>query len=151
MVNNNLSYSNEALSDFYETFKDDALVINKWLALQASVEDEKTIDTVKRLAEKKDFVITNPNKVRSLIGVFARNLKAFHLKSGNGYQLLADYVIKLNNINPQIAEGIVHPLCDWKRFDKIRQELMKKELKRIAQTQNLSINLTETITKALED
>jgi len=151
LVHNKLPYAPKALQNFYKTFKDDALVINKWLALQASVEDEDTIQNVNKLSQTKDFVITNPNKVRSLIGVFGRNLKAFHDISGSGYQLLADFVIQLNSINPQIAEGIVHPLCDWKRFDKKRQELMKKELKRIQQTENLSVNLAETITKALID
>ena len=149
LVHNRLPYAKEALSDFYETFKDDALVINKWLALQASVEDEKTIDNVRALSKTKDFVITNPNKVRSLIGVFGRNLKGFHNPNGEGYRLIADYVIQLNAINPQIAEGIIHPLCDWKRFDKKRQELMKSELKRISEIPNLSVNLNETITKAL--
>lgn len=149
LVHNRLSFANQALNDFYETFKDDPLVINKWMALQASVEDEKTIDNVRALADTKDFVITNPNKVRSLIGVFGRNLKGFHNPNGEGYRLIADYVIQLNAINPQIAEGIIHPLCDWKRFDKKRQELMKSELKRIAQIPNLSVNLNETITRAL--
>ena len=151
LIHNKLPYAKEALDDFYKTFKDDALVINKWLALQASVEEDDTIEQVKKLANTKDFVITNPNKVRSLIGVFARNLKSFHLTDGSGYQLLADYVIQLNAINPQIAEGIVHPLCDWKRFDIQRQKLMKAELKRISETPDLSVNLTETITKALND
>ena len=68
---------------------------------------------------------------------------------GSGYHLIADYVIQLNAINPQIAEGIVHPLCDWKRFDKQRQKLMVNELNRIKEIPNLSVNLNETITKAL--
>ena len=149
LVHNRLPFADKALADFYETYKGDALVINKWLALQASVEDEKTLGNVRALAKTKDFVITNPNKVRSLIGVFGRNLKGFHNPNGEGYSLIADYVIQLNAINPQIAEGIIHPLCDWKRFDKNRQELMKAQLNRIAQTPKLSVNLTETVTKAL--
>lgn len=149
LVHNDLPFAEQALNDFYETFKDDALVINKWLALQASVEEEKTYATVQRLIDTDDFVITNPNKVRSLIGVFGHNLKAFHDPNGSGYHLVADFVIKLNALNPQIAESIVHPLCSWKRFDTHRQQLMKSELNRIAQTPNLSVNLTETITRAL--
>ena len=149
LVQNDLPFAEQALNDFHETFKDDALVINKWLALQASVEEEKTYATVQRLIETDDFVITNPNKVRSLIGVFGHNLKAFHAPNGSGYHLVADFVIKLNALNPQIAESIVHPLCSWKRFDTHRQQLMKSELNRIAQTPNLSVNLTETITRAL--
>ena len=149
LVHNRLPFAKKALADFYKMFKKDALVINRWLALQASVEDKETIENVIALAKTKDFVITNPNKVRSLIGVFGRNLKAFHTPDGKGYHLLADYVIQLNAINPQIAEGIIHPLCDWKRFDKKRQKLMKAELNRIAKIPNLSVNLNETITKAL--
>ena len=149
LVHNRLPFAKDALADFYKTFQNDALVINRWLALQASVEDETTIDQVRALAKTKDFVITNPNKVRSLIGVFGHNLKGFHAPDGSGYRLIADYVIQLNAINPQIAEGIIHPLCDWKRFDEKRQELMKSELKRIAEIPNLSVNLNETITRAL--
>ncbi|MBO5997140.1 MAG: aminopeptidase N [Alphaproteobacteria bacterium] len=149
LVHNRPPFAKKALADFYKMFKKDALVINRWLALQASVEDKETIENVIALAKTKDFVITNPNKVRSLIGVFGRNLKAFHTPDGKGYHLLADYVIQLNAINPQIAEGIIHPLCDWKRFDKKRQKLMKAELNRIAKIPNLSVNLNETITKAL--
>ncbi len=150
LVHNHLPFEKQALDDFYKRYEKDPLVINKWLALQASVEKDDTLDKVETLAKTKDFVLTNPNKVRSLIGVFAHNLKAFHRIDGKGYHFVADYVIKLNAINPQIAEGLVHPLCDWKRFDKKRQALMKTELLRIAKTPHISVNLEETISKALK-
>lgn len=151
LVHNHLPEEQKALDDFYHRYQNDALVINKWLALQASVEEVETLAKVKDLASQKDFVITNPNKVRSLIGVFARNLKAFHQTSGEGYSFVADYVIKLNALNPQVAETLVHPLCQWRRFDETRQVMMKQNLNRILATHKLSVNLAETITKALQE
>lgn len=150
LVHNHLPYAKQALDEFYKHYENDPLVINKWLALQASVEEDDTIETVRKLIKTKDFVITNPNKVRSLIGVFSKNLKAFHQTNGQGYELLADYVIKLNDLNPQIAEGLVHPLCEWKHFSKERQALMRAQLERILKTEHLSVNLEETVSKALK-
>ena len=150
LVHNHLPYETQALADFYKRYENDPLVINKWLALQASVEEDDTLAVVNKLSETKDFVLTNPNKVRSLIGVFSKNLKAFHQLNGKGYELLADYVIKLNALNPQIAEGLVHPLCEWKRFDENRQAMMRTQLERILKTDKLSVNLEETVSKALK-
>ena len=65
----------------------------------------------------RDFDIKNPNRVRSLIGAFTGNPAVFHEKSGAGYRLLADFVIKLDAINPQIAARLLTALGTWRRFD----------------------------------
>lgn len=149
LVNNQLPGKKEALEDFYNKFKDDHIVINKWLALQAIEENDEVVENVRRLTQSPVFSLTNPNKVRSLLGSFARNLKGFHRPDGKGYALIADYVIELNALNPQIAESLVRPLTRWQYFDEKRAALMKNELNRILQVPNLSVNLQESVSKAL--
>ena len=95
------------------------------------------------------FDIRNPNKVYALIGGFAANPVSFHLSSGKGYEFLADCVIKLNALNPQVAERMVRPLVRWEHFDSNRQSLMKQQLERISKAPNICINLQETISRAL--
>ena len=149
LINNQLKGKEEALEDFYNKYKDDHIVINKWLALQATEENENVVDTVRRLAQSSAFILTNPNKVRALLGSFSHNLKAFHRPDGKGYALIADYVIELNALNPQIAESLVRPLTRWKFFDENRSTHMKNELTRILKTPDLSVNLQESVSKAL--
>ena len=149
-VNNDLPFEGELLDNFYQKYKDDALVINRWLALQARKEAKDTLDKVKGLMNLPLFDIRNPNKVYALIGGFAANPVAFHVTGGKGYEFLADTVIRLNAINPQVAERMVRPLVRWKHFDADRQQLMKQQLERIAKTPDICINLQETVTRALK-
>ncbi len=95
------------------------------------------------------FSIKNPNKVRALIGAFSQNLMAFHQASGEGYAFLAEQVIALNSINPQIAARIITPLTRWKKYDAKRQSLMREHLEAIKQTPNLSKDVYEVVSKSL--
>ena len=96
------------------------------------------------------FSLTNPNKVRSLIGRFcAGNIAHFHALDGAGYVFLADQVIALDSMNPQIAARLVQNLSRWRRYDKIRQELMKKQIKRILSKKDLSKDVFEIADKSL--
>lgn len=149
LINNHLPYKEEALKDFYETFKKDAIVINRWLALQAFADGEDVLENVKALTKTDVFSITNPNKLRSLVGAFARNLKPFHKIDGSGYAFLADYVIQVDALNPKMAQDLARLFADWRHFNPVRQQLIQKELNRILQTPHLSINLQETVTKML--
>jgi len=98
----------------------------------------------------KDFTFGNPNRIRSLIGAFAmRNQKAFHVLSGEGYKLLTDVVIELNTKNPQIASRMLTPMRQWKSFTTDRQKLMKAQLKRILEQDNLSPDVFEIVSKCL--
>jgi aminopeptidase N len=94
------------------------------------------------------FSLKNPNKVRALIGAFAQNRVNFHRMDGQGYQLLADVVIELNQLNPEIAARLITPLTRWQRFDETRQARMRSELERIKQ-EPLSSNVYEVVEKAL--
>ncbi|MFK8010771.1 MAG: aminopeptidase N [Marinicellaceae bacterium] len=141
---------NELLLDFYEKWFDNALVMDKWFTLQATSPAFGTLDRVKELMDHPAFSIENPNKVRSLIGAFAaNNLLHFHQKSGEGYEFLADQVITLNKLNPQVASRMVSVFNTWKKFDKASRQLMQKQLERIQQTDNLSADVSEIVGKAL--
>jgi aminopeptidase N len=139
----------QALSSFYAQWKDNPLVLDKWFAVQARANAPDTLAQVQALTRHADFDIKNPNRVRSLIGAFTGNPAVFHEKSGAGYKLLADFVIKLDPINPQIAARLVTALGTWRRYDAARQKLMRAELQRIHDLENLSHNSFEMASKSL--
>ncbi|GAA5217817.1 aminopeptidase N [Corallincola platygyrae] len=145
-----LSERDTLLSMFEKTWRQDALVMDKWLSIQALSPKESAIQEIKAIFEHPVFSFTNPNRVRALIGTFAAaNYRAFHNLDGTGYQLLADVVIKMNSINPQVAARIITPLTQWKRFDEKRQALMKEELTRIVNLDDLAKDLYEVVNKSL--
>ena len=140
----------ELLADFYENWKEDVLVMDKWLILQATSSLPATLASVQKLMDHPAFSISNPNKVRSLIGAFGGNHLCFHGKSGDGYKFLADQIITLDSRNPQIASRLTTPFAAWKRYGVTRQELMKEQLQRIAEKKDLSGEVSEMIRRSLE-
>lgn len=140
----------QALADFYQKWQHEPLVIELWLSMQASAALPDNLEAVKALTQHEAFDIKNPNKVRSVIGAFCnQNLVAFHHENGSGYTFLADYVITLNSLNPQIASRLLTPLTRWKKHNSKRQGLMKAELKRIMDTPELSKDVYEIVSKSL--
>lgn len=140
----------EALREFYQRWQQESLVVNQWLVVQASSPVAGDLARIKTLRESPAFDIKNPNKVRSLIGVFSnQNLVHFHAPNGSGYQFLADQVLLLNRQNPQIAARLLTPLTKWRRYDAVRQELMRTELQRIAAENKLSKDVFEVVNKSL--
>lgn len=138
-----------ALKAFGETWAHDPLVMDQWFAIQVTRPQPDVLNRVTFLMEHPAFSLKNPNKVRALIGTFAnQNPVNFHRADGAGYRLLADTVIELNRLNPEIAARLVTPLTRWARFDEARQELMKGELERI-RSEELSPNVYEVVEKAL--
>lgn len=149
LVNIDGKVKEETLGDFYKKWRNDPLVLDKWLILQATSSLENTLDNVKQLTKNRSFSIKNPNKVRSLIGAFcAGNHVRFHDRSGAGYRFLTEKIEELNSINPQIAARLVSPLTSWKRYDSERQKLMKIELDRILSIKNLSSDVYEIVSKS---
>jgi aminopeptidase N len=142
-------YQQKALSAFYDKWQHEALVVNQWLSVQATVPHASTLEKVKALMTHECFSMKNPNKVRALIGAFTQNLVAFHQESGEGYQFLAEQVIALNTTNPQIAARIITPLTRWKKYDVDRQTLMRAYLTKIQQTPHLSKDVYEVVSKSL--
>jgi len=150
LTHTNSEEREECLASFYERWKDDSLVLDKWFSLQSSSHHIHALEHVKALTEHPDFVYTNPNRVRSVLGVFGRiNLLGFHRASGEGYQFLAEQVIKLDAINPQVAARMVAPFTHWKHYDVERQSMMKSSLELILQTENLSKDVYEIVSKSL--
>ena len=140
----------DVLAAFYEQWQHESLVIEKWFAIQAASILPGTLERVKALLKHPAFKMTNPNKVRSLIGVFCHeNLAQFHDISGAGYQFLADNVLQLDKLNSQIAARLLEPMTHWRRFDAKRQELMQQQLQRIAGTAGISKDVFEIVGKSL--
>ncbi|MEB6590030.1 aminopeptidase N [Pseudomonas asiatica] len=140
----------KALEAFAEHFKDNPLVMDQWFSVQAASTLPGGLARVKALMQHPAFTLKNPNKVRALIGAFAgQNLVNFHAADGSGYRFLADLVIELNALNPQIASRQLAPLTRWRKYDAARQGLMKGELERILASGELSSDVYEVVSKSL--
>jgi len=140
----------EAIVAFYNRFRSEPLVLDKWFTVQAIAQAPDTLEKVRALTAHPDFTIKNPNRLRALIGAFASGNQAhFHRADGAGYALLTDILLKLDPLNPQTAARMVQPLTRWKRFDPGRQAQMRAELERLAATPKLSRDMFEMVTKSL--
>ncbi len=140
----------KALESFAEHFKDNPLVMDQWFSVQAASTLPGGLARVKALMQHPAFTLKNPNKVRAVVGAFAgQNLVNFHAADGSGYRFLADLVIELNALNPQIASRQLAPLTRWRKYDAARQALMKGELERILAAGELSSDVYEVVSKSL--
>ena len=139
-----------ALSAFYERWKEEPLVIDKWFMIQAMDPGEGALGRVLGLTAHPAFDIRNPNRLKSLVGTFASgNPARFHDPSGAAYRFLADQVLMVDGFNPNIAARIVEPLTSWGRFVSPLSDLMRAQLERLAATAELSNNVRELVEKAL--
>ncbi|MEH6389611.1 MAG: aminopeptidase N [Pseudomonas profundi] len=139
-----------ALAEFAERWSAYPLVMDQWFGVQAASTLPGGLERVQGLMEHPAFTLRNPNKVRALIGSFAaQNLVNFHRQDGAGYRFLADQIIVLNELNPQIASRLLTPLTRWRKYDSTRQELMKTELSRILAQPDLSPDVYEVVSKSL--
>ncbi len=139
----------ELMADFEKKWFNEPLVMDKWFSIQALSSSEDTFKRVKELTSHPAFSIKNPNKVRSLIGAFSSNHFHFHQSDGGGYQFLADNIIYLDSINPQIAARMVTPFTNWTRYDSPRKNLMKDMLETILAQKPLSRDVFEIANKSL--
>ncbi len=139
-----------AINQFYEQWKANPLVIDKWMSMQAMSCRPDTLSKVQSLTKHAAFNIENPNRVRALIGAFVMNNQLrFHAADGSGYRFLADSVIKLDTLNPQVAARLCGAFETWRRFDGRRQQLIRDQLTRINKTNGLSRNVLEITEKTL--
>lgn len=143
--------SQTIVDNFYEIYKEDKLVLNKWFVANALSTKDDALDRVKSLKNHEAFDIKYPNNVRALLGAFSmNNMLQFHREDGEGYKFIADCVIELNSINPHVAGSLVDALCSFAKFDDNRKGMMVAELKRISSVESLSSNVTEKIDNALK-
>lgn len=149
----NSQYKQEAeiaLKAFYQQWQQEPLVVNQWLAVQAASAEYGSVENINNLLAHEAFDIKNPNKVRSVLGAFAgQSLVNFHAQDGTGYRLLADHIIQLNELNPQIASRLVAPLSKWNRYVPELAGQMKQELQRIMAQEDLSKDVYEVVSKSL--
>ncbi len=138
-----------ALDAFYAKWQGEPLVVDKWLAVQAGSRLPATLNTVKALLGHPAFDLKVPNKVYALIRGFSANHVRFHAADGGGYAFLADQVLALNKLNPQVAARMARGFDRWKRFDPARQQKAKAALERIRDADGLSKDVAEIVTKAL--
>jgi aminopeptidase N len=139
-----------ALAAFHDRWENTPLVLDKWFTLRATSSLPDTLSEVVALLEHPKFDIGTPNRVRALVGAFASgNPVRFHAPDGAGYSFLADQIIKLDGLNPQVAARMVAPLTRWKKYDEARQRMMRECLERILRQPGLSPDVTELATKGL--
>jgi aminopeptidase N len=145
-----------ALAAFHERYRDDALVLDKWFALQAGAwcwnEDAApTVERVRVLMGDPAFSLSNPNKVYALLGTFFRaNPGEFHAADGSGHAFWADQVIAIDARNPQVASRMARALENWRRYTPALQTSIQPQLKRVLATPGLSPDVAEIVSKALD-
>ena len=142
----------ELMADFDDRWHHDGLVMDKWFTLQGTNPSKETLDNVRNLLNHRSFSMSNPNRIRSLVGAFtAGNPVNFHAEDSSGYQFLFEILVDLNTRNPQVASRLIEPLIRLKRYDAKRQSSMRAVLEQLKGLENLSGDLFEKVTKALEN
>jgi len=140
-------------STFYARAKanSEALVINKWFAVQASTFTPDALQRVRGLLKHEAYDGLNPNRVRALVSMFANgNPAAFHALDGGGYEFIADQVRELGKQNPQLAARLCKAFSDWKKHDSARQALMRAQLVRIRDSEGVSKDVFEVASRSIE-
>jgi len=143
--------TDQAIASFYARWKNEPLVLDKWFRMQAVSCAPGAFERVVALSRHPDFNLANPNRARSLLHAFAAgNPTGFHRPEGDGYRFVADHVLELDGINPQVASRIVSSFNQWRRYDRGRSAMMKAELERIASAPSISKDVGEIVERALE-
>jgi aminopeptidase N len=141
-----------AIDDFYRRYQSDPLVIDKWLMLQATIPEAGTLDRVRELTRHPAFSLSNPNRVRSLIGAFAQaNQTQFNRADGAGYAFVADTVLALDGANPQVASRMMTAFKSWRALESSRRSKAEAELRRVAATPSLSTDVRDIVERSLAD
>ena len=142
--------SEEIVEDFYERYKDQTLVVQKWISTLASVDNDRVFNYIDKVESLPDFDIKVPNIVRSLVGSFAmRNYGQFHRADGKGYSYVVDKILQLDEINPQIAARLTSAFNIYPKLESSQKEIMRGELSRLSGKKELSKNVSEIINKIL--
>lgn len=150
LVHARSAYAADCLQDFKQRYAQEALVIDQWFAIQATVPDATTIAEVKKLLQHPEYYRNNPNRVRSVLGQFANNNPvAFHQAQGEGYRLLTEEIAHIDALNPQLASRLMSAMSAWKRLDAERKDHAQQALTKLSQHANISTDLQENLTRLL--
>ncbi len=137
------------IARFAKTYAAEPLVLDKWLMAQALIPESGTLDRVRSLMQHPAFSLTNPNRVRALIGGFAANLTQFNRTDGEGYAFLAEIVIALDRTNPQVASRLLASFKSWRMLEPRRKALAEAKLGMVANTPNLSRDVADIAERTL--
>jgi aminopeptidase N len=141
-----------AIEDFYRRYENEPLIIDKWLALQATIPEPATLDRVRTLTAHPAFSLANPNRVRALIGSFAQaNATQFNRADGLGYAFVVDTVLALDGKNPQVAARLMTAFRAWRALEPTRRSQAEAALKRAAAVASLSADVRDIVTRSLAD
>ncbi len=150
LVNSNSPFHNSALDSFFNQWKQDHGVIDKWFRVQATAPRDDTLTKVVKLSQHPAFSIHTPNRLFALVGAFCHgNPYCFHSLDGHGYDLLVEYVLKIDRLNPQGAAQLADAFSEVRRYDKNRQNMMRERIERIVAVKNLSNNVYEIAERIL--
>ena len=140
----------KALDEFFTRFREHPLVVDKWLALQAQIPEAATLDRVRKLMRHPSFSMANPNRVRSLIGVFAAgNPSQFNRPDGQGYAFIADIALDLDKKNPQVTARLLSAFKSWQALEPARREAARRALQRVADAPGLSADSNDIVSRSL--
>jgi aminopeptidase N len=140
-----------ALQQFEQQYRNETLVMNLWLQIQAANSQPGGLQRVEVLEQHPSFTLSNPNKIRSLIGGFCNaNLVNFHNPDGSGYEFLKQRILRLHSLNPQVAARLMTPLTGWKKFPEPNSSQMREALQTIAEEQGLVKDIYEIAIKSLQ-
>jgi aminopeptidase N len=139
-----------ALEAFYERYRDDALVLDKWLTLEATVPAPETLNRVRSLLDHPAFSISNPNRIRALVGAFAgANQTQFNRADGDGFAFIAGFVANLDRTNPQTASRLLVSFRSWRNLEAGRRAHAEQALKGIAEISDLSADVRDIVARML--
>lgn len=144
------TFLEDSSKTFYNKWKEETLVMQKWLSTHGSCPRDQTFERVKELSKDEVFDMTVPNHVRSLFGAFLENYVQFHHSSGRGYKLMVDVILEVDKINPQMASRLSSGFRDYQKLVSSQKDLMGLELKRILESEGISKNVFEIVSKVLE-
>ena len=139
-----------AFDDFYRRYSGDPLIIDKWLSLQAAIPEAGTLDRVRALTKHAAFSLTNPNRVRALLGGFAHNNQTqFNRADGAGYQFVGEILLALDPKNPQVAARLATAFRSWRTLEEGRRQHAEATLRHVAEQPNLSRDLKDIVGRSL--
>lgn len=151
LVHSTAAVKSDVINEFYLQWQEESLVVDQWFSVQATSPQKDTLERVQKLMAHPAFELTNPNKVRALIGAFCNNNPVnFHREDGKGYEFLADRIIELNRVNPQIASRLAGIMSRWRKFEPTLADQMQNQLRRIM-AEPLSPDVYEIVSKSLTD
>jgi aminopeptidase N len=151
LVNSSYTKREEILSRCYKKWRKDSLLLEKWLRINSQIKSSDALKRVRQLTKHNSFDYKNPAKVYALLGNFSLNNHLnFHRRDGKGYDFLAQEILKIDQINPQVAARLVSPLLNWRKFDSLRRKMMHQSLQKIFRKKNLSKNVYELVKKGVK-